>query len=291
MGLKYFSKISCRSGFTLIEVMIALLVALIVIGAVYSVYLVQQRHFGDQQALQKTRQNLRGALLVIENEVRMIGYDPQDSGRFGLVDVRRYDPVHKDELDIMGPPVLFYTLDSDENGSLDMRKGSRNREHPKLRISDVHQDGRVCLTRDNGAGRWPVAEDVVNIGFAYAFDNDNDGQIDRWSEGGHYIWAVDSDNDNLLDTHLDANDDGRVDPADDTNGDNVIDGDDGGRLDAPVALNRVKAVRVWLMAVTAKPLKGRGGDKVHVVGDRIVQSAHDGKAGMVVETCVMCRNL
>ncbi len=282
---------SAGSGYTLIELMVAMVVALVAIGAIYSVYIVQQRYYRNQQLGLTVQQNLRGALLIIEQELRMAGYDPEESGEFGLVDVRRYDVVNKDELNPDGEPVLYYTCDENEDGALDDRNGGRNREHPKFRISDIHKNGRICLTWDNGSGRRPMAENIQSIGFAYAIDRDNDGYLDRWNGGVHPVWVVDSDNDNLLDTHIDINDDGRIDVHDDINGDHRIDAADGGRLNSQVPLDCVKAVRVWLLAITSRPLQGRWDNRPHVVGDRIMPARDDGKAGMVIETLVTCRNL
>lgn len=286
-----FLKILEGNGFTLVELMIALVVSSVTVGAVYSVYTVQQRHFRNQQLVLTAQQNLRGALMVIEQELRMLGYDPEDSGGFGLVDVRRYNVNHAGELNIDGQPVLFYTYDLDEDGGLDKSAKGRNKEHPKFRISDVHNDGRICLTWDNGSGRRPLAENIQAIAFAYAVDVDADGYCDRWAGGPHLIWAVDSNNDNLLDTHIDTNSDGVIDEKDDANGDNRIDMADGCALNPQVHLDRVKAVRVWVLAATTRPLQGSRDSRKQVVGDRIFVPPDDGLKRLVLQTRVQFRNL
>jgi len=280
-----------KTGFTIVELMIALVVSSISVGAVYSIYTVQQRHFINQQLILTAHQNLRGAVMVIEHELRMLGYDPEDSGGFGLVDVRRYDVNHAGQLNMEGQPVLFYTYDLDEDGGLDKRAKGRNKEHPKFRISDIHNDGRICLTWDNGSGRRPIAENIQAIAFAYAVDVDGDGYCDRWAGGTHLIWAVDSDNDNLLDTHIDTNSDGVIDEKDDANGDNKIDMADGCALKPQIPLDRVKAVRVWLLAATSRPLKGSRDTRKQVVGDRILLPRDDGLKRLALEARVNFRNL
>lgn len=279
------------SGLTIVELMIALVVGFVATVAAYSVYSVQQRHFGNQQLVLTAQQNLRGALMVIEHELRMLGYDPEDSGRFGLVDIRRYDVAETSKLKQDGQPVLFYTYDADEDGGLDQSGKGRNKEHPKFRISDIHHDGRICLSWDNGSGRRPLAENIRAIAFAYAVDVDADGYCDRWAGSDHLIWAVDSDNDNLLDTHLDTNGDGIIDEKDDANDDHRIDRDDGCALNPQVRLDRVKAVRVWVLAVTSRPLQGESDNRNLVVGDRIFAPADDGVRRFVLEMQVQCRNL
>jgi type IV pilus assembly protein PilW len=278
-------------GFTLVEVLVALVVAMIALGAVFSTFIVQEQHFGNQRQVTRAQQNLRGALLILEQELRMVGYDPEDSGGFGVVDVRRYDLVHQHECNPDGQPVLFYTYDVDEDGRLDDTNNQRNKEHAKFRISDIHNDGHVCLTWDNGAGRNPLAENIQALGFAYAIDVDGDSNCDSWPGGGSLIWAVDSDNDNRLDADIDTNGDGAIDEKDDMNGDHRIDAADGRPLNPPVSPDCIKAVRVWVLAVTSDRLRGRVDDRVFVVGDRVLAPVDDGKKRFVLQTQVHCRNL
>lgn len=278
-------------GFTIVELLVALVVALLVIGAAYSAFVVHQRHFANQRLVMHAQQNLRGAIMILEQELRMAGYDPEDSGGFGILDVRRYDVVNFHECNPDGQPVLFYTYDVDEDGRLDDSNHERNKEHAKFRISDMDNDGHICLTWDNGAGRNPLAENIQAIGFAYAVDRDGDGKCDSWPDSGSLIWAVDSDNDNLLDTDIDTNGDGDIDETDDMNGDHRIDTVDGGVLNPQVSLDCIKAVRVWVLAVTLGRLQGRGNKRTHVVGDRILTPTDDGKMRLVLQTRVHCRNL
>ena len=280
-----------QPGYTLIELLIAMAVAMATMLSAYTVYVVQQRLYGNQQLKLTARQNLRGGLVVMEQEIRMAGYDPEDSGAFGIVDVRRYDTGVGGKLNIDGQPVLFYTTDVDENGGLDDRNQGRNREHPKFSIADIHKDGRLCLAWDNGSGRRPLAADIQAMGLAYAVDVDGDGHLDTAPGGDTPIWGVDSDNDNLLDTNIDTNHDGSIDLSDDVNGDRRIDWADGGRLDPPIPLKHIRAVRVWLLAATSRPLKGLHAQHDLVVGDRIMPSVRDGCGCFVIQSRIMGRNL
>ena len=155
----------------------------------------------------QAQQNLRAAMVVLEQQIRLAGYDPEGTGRFGITDVRRYDTVGT-QPNAQGPPALFYTADMDENGVLDPRNHYRNGENLNFRIRDDQNIGRRYLAFDMGGGRQPLAENIEALGLAYAVDADRDGRPDTWSDGEHVIWAVDTDNDNRLDTDLDTNDDG-----------------------------------------------------------------------------------
>lgn len=278
-------------GFTLVELLIALAIGLIVMGSIYSVCITQQQSYRRQQLNMEIRQNLRSAMIILEQEIRLAGYDPQESGIFGIVDIRRYDLVESGEVNPAGQPALFYTLDMDENGALDNRNGSRNREHPNFRIRHDQNLDRRYLAWDVGGGRQPLSENINAVGFAYAVDADRDGRLDLWKDGHHIIWAVDTDNDNLLDARLDTNNDGRIDENDDSNADGTIDAADGGLLDPPIKVDRIGAVRIWLLAVSSYSLRGHHHSGKLVVGDRLISADTDGRVYKVLESTVYCRNL
>ena len=279
------------SGFTILELLLGLTLALITIGAASAVYILQQRHYDNQQLRHTSWHNLWGAILVMEQEIRKAGYDPEGSGAFSITDVRRYDPEFAGVLDANGQPVLFYTCDLDEDGGLDQRNNGRNREQPKFRISDLHNTGNACLTWDNGSGRRPLADQIHAMGFAFALDADQDGRLDTAGDSQHLIWAVDSNNDNLLDMTIDTNNDGVLDENDDANGDGRIDLIDGGRLDHPLPLKTIRVVKVWLMAQTQKPIRGTVVQRKYLVGDRIYTSHDEGMRRFVVASTIVCRNL
>ena len=277
-------------GFTLLEVLIALAVGLIAIGAAYSVYDAQLKAHRNRKLSLELQQNLRAALMFVEQEIRIAGFDPEGSGHFGIVDVRRYE-LEGTGTDDAGQPALFYTVDHDENGELDARNHDRNKEHCSFRIRHDPAIGRRYLSWDNGAGRHPVSETIHQIGFAYGVDADEDGRLDTWNGGTHLVWAVDSDNDNRLDTHLDANGDGVIDPSDDTNGDGRIDPADGGAIDPPLSVDRIRAIRVWLLARSRTPVPGRYDANRLVVGDRISAPVDGRFMRKVIEADVIARNL
>lgn len=279
------------AGVTLIELLIAMVVGLIAVGAVYSVYTTQQHTYRNQQLTLEARQNLRCATIVLEQEIRLAGFDPRESGRFGIVDIRRYDTVKSNVLNPEGQPAFFYTLDINEDGDLDHRNGNRNREHPNFRLRYDQKIRRCYLAWDMGTGRQPLAEGIHAIGFAYAVDADDDGAADRWKDGPHLIWAVDSDNDNMLDTNLDTNDDGEITVHDDTDGDNRITMADGGRMKPQVSVDRIKAVRFWLLAVSTRPIHGYYDLNDHLLGDRILPASGDNHKRNVLQGIVECRNL
>ncbi len=66
-------------GFTLLEVLITATVFLIVLAAVYQIYISNQITYAKGALKADLQQNARAALELISRELRMIGYDPQHS--------------------------------------------------------------------------------------------------------------------------------------------------------------------------------------------------------------------
>jgi type IV pilus assembly protein PilW len=65
-----------RCGFTIVELLIAMVVALLALGAIYSTFLNQQKSYVVQEEISAMHQNLRIALYYIQREIRMAGCDP-----------------------------------------------------------------------------------------------------------------------------------------------------------------------------------------------------------------------
>lgn len=70
------TKFSEKSGFSLIEVMIAMTIATIVIGAVVGAMISQQKNHITQESLVDMQQGLRAAMEVIGSDLKMAAYDP-----------------------------------------------------------------------------------------------------------------------------------------------------------------------------------------------------------------------
>ena len=71
-------------GFSLIELLMAMAIAGVVVGGVYSVYLTQQKSYLAQQAIVAMQQSLRGAMQLMERDIRMAGYTPYEESSAGI---------------------------------------------------------------------------------------------------------------------------------------------------------------------------------------------------------------
>ena len=63
-----------RDGFTLIEILIAIMISSVAMLALLGVFEYQQRVYNDQTELARTQANLRSAMQYIARDVRMAGF-------------------------------------------------------------------------------------------------------------------------------------------------------------------------------------------------------------------------
>lgn len=278
-------------GFTLVELLVAMVISLVVMGAIYSTYASQQRSYIVQEQVGAMQQNLRVAMYIMVKDIRMAGYDPLIAGGFEIKDIRYYDTSYTLDTNYnMDPDNGFssfrFTADFDGDGVSD------NDETVTYSIYDyplTSPDGKLDLSRATGSlGKELLAENIERIGFAYAFDNNGDGQLD--TSGGNVIWAIDSDNDNDLDLDLDTNGDGVIDASDDTNTNGLIDGTP---LATDVPLTSIRAVKIWLLARTDRTIRGYTDTNIYVVGDKVVTPSGNARKyrRRLLKTTVKCRNL
>lgn len=69
-----------NKGFTIIEILIALVISTIVGGAIAMLYQSQTRIKTTQSLITGMNQNIRTALYFLENEIQMAGYTPKNDG-------------------------------------------------------------------------------------------------------------------------------------------------------------------------------------------------------------------
>jgi len=263
-----------QGGFTIVDALVAMVIALIIGAAISSVFLSQNRIYVGQQKIAYAQQNLRAAIDIMARDIRMAGYDPRGTGLFGISDISFRDLDNNPEVN--GSSSITLSYDWDEDGSLD------SNETISYSIYDSNGDGKLDLAREVGSGgRQLLAEGIKAFALAYAFDNDGDGILD--TDNNATIWAIDSDNDGTLDINLDTNRDGRIDSTDDPNGIDIPGG-------VNVPLQRIRAVRIWLLADVITPGANVTGGTVYVVGDTHL-NPQPGHAYRLLDTVIRCRNL
>jgi type IV pilus assembly protein PilW len=271
---------SNNKGFTLVELMIAMAISLVVFGLIYQAYQAQQRARTREQLVVDMQQNTRSALAFMRRELRMAGFDPR---AVDGIDNDGHDGVDdNDESADTGfgkarHQRIQFTLDL--NGDGDDNDANEDIEYRFDDADDANDDGiadagaAILKRKSQSGGSFSnLAYDIVAVAFAYAFDDDGDGALDTYPgpPEGIVIWAYDSDppGDDDLDRQLDTNTDGVID-ASDTPG--------GASLSPNIDLDKIRAVRVWLLARTRSPIPGYVDNETYVVGRHHITPANSYK--------------
>lgn len=275
-----------NAGFTLIEVLIAMCVSMFIMASAYSVFLSQQKSTTAQTSISDIQQNLRAAMDFLTRDIRVAGYAGPNNGaggNFGFVDVlfHDFDGVTQNP---NGNSFLQFSWDMNDNGTRDAG------ETVSYSLSDtsVVALGSNALMRqlDSGGGRQPMAGFVEAMGLAFAYDFNQDGELDR-DAAGNIVWAVDSGHDGDWDS-LDTNGDGQIDVADLGGGaSGVIAGSDTG---TPLRYQDIRAVRIWLLGRSENPDSAYTNRNTYVVGRDVIQP-NDKFRRRLLERTVLCRNM
>ena len=141
-----------NNGFTLIEILVALALTGIVMGAIYSAYHSQQKTYIMQESIAEMQQNLRAAMYLMTQEIRMAGYDPRGTAGAGI--------------ETANPAEIKFTKDLDADGTID----SGNSE--EITYSLYTADGIQKLGRKNPTQNMPVALNIDALNFVYLDEDD-----------------------------------------------------------------------------------------------------------------------
>lgn len=141
-----------QRGVTLTELMVALVIGLATVAAVYSIHLVQVKNRIVQEDVMAMQQNARAAMDLVTRELRMSGYDPTGVNRDGSVS-NDFAGVayHQTELH----------MTSDLNGN-----GITTDSNESIVFSHDYSD--LTLRRKVGrGGRQPVVENIESFSLQY----------------------------------------------------------------------------------------------------------------------------
>ena len=163
-----------RAGFTLVELMLTVLIGGVLMGALISFYIAQQRTASVQQDLTVIQQDLRAAIQMLTRDIRMAGYDPAENDRFGFVrDDDFSNGVDLTEAVGSGADRIAFTSDLDGDGSVDLAADPGSTVGSIEQIAYRLDDNRLQkYSTTTGAVEWQtVAENIEGLEFYYRLAN------------------------------------------------------------------------------------------------------------------------
>jgi type IV pilus assembly protein PilW len=145
--------------------MVAVAISGIVMAAIYSAYLTQQRTYLAQEQVAEMQQSIRAALDIMVREIRSAGYDPSRSAGAGIttasVGQLSFTRDNNGDGDTTDPSEMIdYGFSADDKFD-DDRNGV-----PDI---DNESDGVLSLGRQIGgaAGYQPIGDNIERIEFRY----------------------------------------------------------------------------------------------------------------------------
>ncbi|MCP5004602.1 MAG: prepilin-type N-terminal cleavage/methylation domain-containing protein [Planctomycetes bacterium] len=132
-------------GFTIVELMVGSVISLIVLGIAFSMFNVQRKVFSVQEQRSEMQQNVRAAMDMMVREIRMAGYDPQNTG---FVEIAAGTSTATS---------LQVSADLDGSGGI---VGSETITYSYDALNDQ-------IDRDIGGGFQPFVENIASMNFSY----------------------------------------------------------------------------------------------------------------------------
>jgi type IV pilus assembly protein PilW len=133
-----------NDGFTVVELLIALAIMSVIIGAMFSFSIAQRKYFSVQEEISEMTQNTRAAMDMIAGELAMAGYNPSGAAAFSGI------PYGASQLQIY----------ADLNGDGD-------RTDPNEDITYTYDTSSKRILRNTGGGDQPFSENIQSFIFEY----------------------------------------------------------------------------------------------------------------------------
>ncbi len=136
-----------QKGFSLIELMVAMAIASVLMAGIYTFYHNQLKTHITQQEMVDMQQDARAAMYMMTREIRMAGYDPQNTGAT-----------------IRTANVAQMAFDSDSDGTADGVINASSERFYYALSNDADRDGLADGTPCNlERGGWNTPSDPVNL--------------------------------------------------------------------------------------------------------------------------------
>ncbi len=175
--------LSRKGGFTITELLVAMVISGIVMAGIYTTYYTQQKSYATQEQVVAMQQNLRAATYFMEREIRMAGCDPTQNANAGVATANSNTinftlDITGGESDGVDNDNDGVTDEADEEEYGDGDTGDTN-ENVTYALGDGDGDGDNDLLRNGNI----VAENLDAVNFVYLdeastqIDDDGNGNV------------------------------------------------------------------------------------------------------------------
>lgn len=177
MRVNRLSSGKASAGFTLVELLITVVLAMIIIVAIYSAFKVQQRSYVAQDAVSEMQQNIRAALMSMSGDIRMASFDPSGSAGAGFIDAQANavaftaDLANDGDLDDPGEHMGYYLFSYPAPSTMvSLRRVSSDSNNPLTLVNDGA--GNFAVQGIAITSEEDLAENIEALEFDYL---DKDG--------------------------------------------------------------------------------------------------------------------
>lgn len=168
MNAKVYSKTKTQRGYTLVEMMIALILGLVVVSAVVNMYVGSSRSAKFTRGLQTMQENGRYGVSVLQRGFRLAGYSPD----------LRIDPVDLTQSSNSSITVVMRS-GFDCNG-IDTALSPTAGYAENTYAHDAANSTITCQGSGPGATAMPIVEGVETFRVLYGLDTDDDAVPDSY---------------------------------------------------------------------------------------------------------------
>ena len=155
-----------KTGFSLVELLLALATSTIILGAIYSVFNITNKNVTTQNVAASVQQSLRSSIGLMSRDIRLAGLDPIGTDSFGI----EYAAQTK----------IRFTLDSIDSGTGDFN-GVVDETNFEEVTYDFNLGGKQIIQTLHETASSPnsavLISNITNLNFAY-FDAANSDLID-----------------------------------------------------------------------------------------------------------------
>ena len=234
-----------------------IVITAVVMTGIFSVFRAQQRaHLVNSQTIE-LQQNLRAGLYMVERDARLAGYSPSANTGATVTQATRtqfrftWDDNEDSDVTDAGEDIAFGMAPTHDANG-----------------DGVADDGLGALGRSLDGGAFnPIANNIQAVAFAYAYDDDLDKDLDP-AGAGNTTWGYDSDDDGDLDTDIDGN-----------------------AINPNIDLDRIRAVRIWLLARSRRYIGGYEDNRTYNLPGMAVVGGGDPYLRRMMISTIKCRNM